>query len=300
MGLERRNGRVCYYTCERVGRSVVKRYWGAGDLARTIAKLDALTRERRKLRSLQQKDRAARLIGRGAKLRGWLTRMNGVVAEAMTAAGWHLHNRGEGRRKRGATMTTVAATTQPRWHGPELAKAAGALDAATAEKARKGDRSVVAAVDTFLDRPAAVALWGDMGRRVLHRWVTRYAGSCLTTERALLQFAADLRDRLTGPDPDALGQLVAGRGGSAWGRAGYAGLPYQKVCEKRLRLPAQHKMFLAEVESANRHLLSACRTLAKVKKAMLPDVLALVNVAPPPSVPEAIGAGAVPVLKPAG
>src|SRR5262249_48738237 len=116
MGLECRNGRVYYYSSQRVGRTVVRRYWGSGDLARTIAKLDAITRERRKLRSLQRKDRAARLIGRTAKLRDWLTRMNGVVAEAMTAAGWHLHNRGEWRRKRGATMTTVATTTQPRWH----------------------------------------------------------------------------------------------------------------------------------------------------------------------------------------
>lgn len=32
------------------------------------------------------------------------------------------------------------------------------------------------------------------------------------------------------------------------------------------------------IEMVNRNLLSACRTLAKVKKTKLPDVLAVVNV----------------------
>jgi hypothetical protein len=37
------------------------------------------------------------------------------------------------------------------------------------------------------------------------------------------------------------------------------------------------------IEMAHRSLMSACRTLAKVRRAKLPDVLALVNVSPPPT-----------------
>ena len=32
-------------------------------------------------------------------------------------------------------------------------------------------------VDAFLGNPAAVALWGDMGRRLLQRWIEIYAGT---------------------------------------------------------------------------------------------------------------------------
>jgi hypothetical protein len=280
MTLEHRNGRVYYYTSERVGRTVVKRYRGSGPLAQAAATLDALARAERKAQFPEDKDRVNRLVRRLAKHREWLSRVSGIVGDALTSYGWHQHHRGEWRRKRGVTMTTVATTTHFLWHGPELAQAAGAMDPTTAEKAAKGDRSVIAAVDAFLDQPAAIALWGDMGRRVLQRWVKRYSGSCLTTERALLRFAADLRDRLAGPDPDALVQLVAERVVIAWVMASYAELRYEKVLDKLLHLPAQQKMFLAEIELANRHLLSACRTLAKVKKANLPGILALVNVAP--------------------
>ena len=39
------------------------------------------------------------------------------------------------------------------------------------------------------------------------------------------------------------------------------------------------------IEMANRNLMIAARTLAKVKKSKLPDVLALVNVNPPTAGP---------------
>jgi hypothetical protein len=298
MALESRNGRVYYYTSQRVGGAVVRRYWGSGQLARSIAEYDAQLREDKKLRALDRKDRANRRAARAAELRDWLARVNEVVAEALTAAGWHRHHRGEWRKKRGATMTTT--TTQPRWYGPELAEASGTLDPATAAKAEKGDRSVTAAVDEFLSRPAAAALWGDLGRRVLQRWVAKFAGSNLLTERALLRFAADLRDRLAGPHPDPLVQLVAERVVVAWVAANYVEHRYHLVFEKLLGLPAQHRVFLAEIELMNRNLMSACRTLAKVKKARLPDVLALVKVVPPLPAGDTAEAAEAPDLIPVG
>lgn len=42
----------------------------------------------------------------------------------------------------------------------------------------------------------------------------------------------------------------------------------------------EHEVFVKRVELANRVLMSACRTLAKVRRSKLPDVLALVNVNP--------------------
>lgn len=276
MALETRKGRTYYYTSERVGGRVVKRYWGGGPAAPAMATLDRLAREER----LDATAAVARRRKRNAKLRGWLEGVARAVGAALTTAGWHQHKR-EWRKKRGATMGQIATTGPLRWSGPELARDAGDLDKATADKAAKGDTSVVRAVDEFLRKPAAVALWGDIGRRLLQRWVRQYAGSCLTTERAMLAFAADLRDRLAGPNPDALAQLVAERVVIAWVAAAVVEHRYAALLDKLLTLHAQHKLFLAQVELMHRNLTSACRTLAKVRRAHLPDVVALVNVNPP-------------------
>ena len=47
---------------------------------------------------------------------------------------------------------------------------------------------------------------------------------------------------------------------------------------EKLKTAAQAKFHFQRIEMANRNLLAACRTLAKVKKAKLPDVLAVVSV----------------------
>lgn len=177
-----------------------------------------------------------------------------------------------------ATMTADQARAS--WHPGELSAAAGKLDPETAAQAAKGDAAVLPAVDAFLAAdPAATALWGDMGRRLLRRWVRRYAGNCLTTERAVLRLAADLRARLAGPRPTALDVLLAERVVIGWVFLSWCEAQYEGlVAEVGI---AQQQFHLKRIDLAHRGLLSACRTLAKVKKAKLPDVLALVNVNPP-------------------
>ncbi len=280
MAMERRNGRVYYYTSRRIGQAVVRHYDGAGPAAELCARMADIERETRKLDRCEQADRWERLKRKSAKLRGWIESVNRVIGDALRAAGWHQH-RWEWRRKRGADVTALATvgTSPPSWLGDELAKSAGWLDPATAEKAAKGDRSVGPAVAEYLKNPAAAALWGDMGRRVLQRWVSRYAGSCLTTERALLVFANELRGRLAGPNADALVFLVAERVVLGWVVLNYFENSYLRVMDTALG--TQHKFHLARIDLAHRSMMAACRTLAKVRRANLPDVLALVNVTPP-------------------
>src|SRR5262249_1352382 len=59
--------------------------------------------------------------------------------------------------------------------------------------------------------PAAVALWGDIGRRLLQWWIKLFAGDCLRIQRAVWWFASDLRSRLAGPNPSALDLRLADR-----------------------------------------------------------------------------------------
>ena len=131
-------------------------------------------------------------------------------------------------------------------------------------------------VNQFLDNPAAVALFGDVGRLILHKWITRLAAEDILWQQAMLRFASDLRTRLAGANPTALDYLLAERVVLAWVFMNFCDLQYVSNIEK---LAADRSLFhFKRIEMANRNLMAACRTLAKVKKAKLPDVLAVVNV----------------------
>ncbi|MBX9624392.1 MAG: hypothetical protein K2X82_11340 [Gemmataceae bacterium] len=284
MALEHRGGRVYRYTTERVGGRVVRRYGGSGRVAALGQQLADGTRELRRLDRLGERLRVDRLEHQNARLRGWLAGVSAAVADALRAAGWHQHRR-EWRRKRGAVMgplATVPTADQVRatWFPPDLWAMAGELDPAVREKGAKGDKAVAPAVAAFVDgNPAAAALWGDVGRRVLQRWVDSYAGDCLTTRRAVWRVASDLRAGLAGPSPSFLDGLLAERVVLGWVFLAWCESQYaRRLAEQTYREAEFHHK---RIEMAHRNLMSACRTLAKVKKAKLPDVLALVNVNPP-------------------
>ncbi len=92
----------------------------------------------------------------------------------------------------------------------------------------------------------------------------------------MLRFASDMRTQLAGVNPSALDYLLAERVVLAWTFLNFCDLQYVASIET---LTAERSRFhFQRIEMANRNLMSACRTLAKVKKAKFPDVLAVVNV----------------------
>ena len=285
MGLERRNGRVYYYTSHRVGGRVRKRYRGADYPATLMAKMDAIDRGRNDFAAGEKQERLCKWQKRFARLRAALARANEVVAAALRAAGWHQHKR-EWRKRRGAAVATDLATVIGTWTPGGLETQAGALAADVSEKAAKGDRSALPAVRQYLDNPAAVALWGDAGRNLLVRWVKLYARGDLLIEEAISRRAQALRDGLSGPQPGALEALLAERVVLAWVALGVVESWQTRAFESLLDQPPPRdimtllNIFPAHVEHAHRQLMAACRTLAKVRRAKLPDVLALVNVSP--------------------
>lgn len=78
---------------------------------------------------------------------------------------------------------------------------------------------------------------------------------------------------------EALARLVAERVVVGWVALNYFESQYARQIVT-LTVPHQ-KFYLAQIDLAQRNLMSAARTLAKVKRAKLPEVLALVNVMPP-------------------
>jgi hypothetical protein len=111
------------------------------------------------------------------------------------------------------------------------------------------------------------------------RWTTVIAGGDAVRMPAVWRFAADLRDRLAGPGGDPLVLLVAERVVLAWLFAAWADGEY--LARAGSRPPKEERIHLARVEMAQRSLLTACRTLAKVKRGKLADVLNVVSVQVP-------------------
>lgn len=278
MALEQRGGGLYYYTSRRVGGRVVKRYVGRGQCAVLASRLDALDRDRREQAAFDRRADLNELREQNAALREWLAAVDGVVAAALGLAGWHRVRR-QWRRRRGATVGTLARIEQLPWVSPELLARAGEIDPATVEKAGKGDKAALQAVDEYLDNPAAMAFWGDLGRHVLAKWVEQYAGKNVVMRRAMPRFASDMRARLAGPDPNPLNLLLAEQVVLAWLFASWSDYQYAGTVGELQ--PKQGEFHLKRIALAHRNLMSACRTLAKVRRASLPDVLALVNVNPP-------------------
>ena len=101
MGWERRrNGRLYYYRTHRIDRRVLKEYVGTGPAAVATAQADAECRAARaRNRQAEQQRRDAYELAHGW-LRVLRTEAQSILAEAMTASGFHRHDRGIWRKKR--------------------------------------------------------------------------------------------------------------------------------------------------------------------------------------------------------
>ena len=113
MGWERRKGGSGqYYTrSRRVHGRVRREYFGCGDVAQLAAETDATLREaraaRRQLRAERQREERTRHDEMYAAILGPLDALDAMCRMAMRreleAAGYHQHDRGEWRKRRGAT-----------------------------------------------------------------------------------------------------------------------------------------------------------------------------------------------------
>ena len=100
MALVYRNGRPYLYRSKRRGGRVTSEYVGSGETARLIGAMEAMEAvEREDARSLDSDERKQvddlekaldELVGYGRK----------IAHEALTAAGFHRHHRGDWRRRR--------------------------------------------------------------------------------------------------------------------------------------------------------------------------------------------------------
>jgi hypothetical protein len=114
MAWERRGNGSYYYTAQRVGGRVVKRYVGTGRLAELAAQLDAVTRER----DAHEADERRRVRDELAALAAALAPLNELAdlltAAALLAAGFHRHHRGPWRKRRARSRPEEPAAAEAR------------------------------------------------------------------------------------------------------------------------------------------------------------------------------------------
>src|SRR5690349_2370095 len=96
-------GKRYFYSIRRDGKRMVYDYWGRGESAILIAQIDAIDVEKRQLERFdRQQARAqfAELASTPPELLALLAEAKRATAEALEAAGYHQHKRGEWRKKR--------------------------------------------------------------------------------------------------------------------------------------------------------------------------------------------------------
>jgi hypothetical protein len=89
-----------YYRVRKVNGRVVREYVGAGEVAHLVAQMDALEREQRLLKALEESQEKDELKALDADLKAVSERIDLAVCAALLAAGFHQHKRGEWRRRR--------------------------------------------------------------------------------------------------------------------------------------------------------------------------------------------------------
>jgi hypothetical protein len=91
-----------YYTrSKKVNGRVVREYIGTGRLADLVAQCDALEREKRLLAVFERRSLKAELAALDDYLNALAEQTDLVARAALLVAGFHQHNRGEWRKKRG-------------------------------------------------------------------------------------------------------------------------------------------------------------------------------------------------------
>ena len=100
MSWETRAGSRYYYRAKKVNGRVVKQYIGSGEVAGAMAGLESLDRERREEQRAEVKAERDRLDALDQRVADLSAAVDAALNDALTAAGYHRHDRGAWRKAR--------------------------------------------------------------------------------------------------------------------------------------------------------------------------------------------------------
>jgi len=99
---ETRNGRGHYYTrSTREGRRIIRKYYGTGELGEIWAAIDEFARVARAERAAAWSTEVDDLVELDKLVAAYVKSVEAAAHEALAAAGYKRHERGEWRKTRG-------------------------------------------------------------------------------------------------------------------------------------------------------------------------------------------------------
>ena len=119
------------------------------------------------------------------------------------------------------------------------------------------------------DSPELWQFLGDLGRRAKDAWIERATGEDALQRETLMRYVAALEQEFAGPQPSALERLLAERVLVSWLEVHT--LDPVLTGKKEMTL-AQASFFDRRRDRAHRRLLSAIRTLATVRRLVVPSL----------------------------
>ena len=138
------------------------------------------------------------------------------------------------------------------------------------KKASSGDRSVLPELRRLLDQsPEFRQLFGDLGHRATTAWIDVAAGENLLRRGALTRQVAALEREIGGPSPSVLERLLAERVAVCWLELNCLDPAVSEKKEIPLNLA---EFYDRRLDRAHRRYLSAIRSLATVRRLVIPSL----------------------------
>ena len=244
MTWDKRNG--MYYRSQRVGKRVIREYYGKGDAARLAAAIDACKGRR------VPEDAAAAALERHwspaceqlDRLRAGTRSIMGVVR---LAAG---HPRGQAAE---VTMTIQDDSVVKEMR--ELARAAG-----------EGEESAWPRVQRMLiDRPEIVDHFGDIGKVAADLWMSLYAGTNILMREVTRRNMLAWKESIAGPSPSPMETLLIDEVMVCWMQTHYFEMMHAQALEYRDSRSARDEAHRRQ-EASRQSLAESLNQLAELRR----------------------------------
>jgi hypothetical protein len=264
MGWERRGG-FYYYVRRKTCGKVIRTFMGRGAEAEVAASLEQLRRQHREQERQRRRAEQARWDAADAALARVVAATQLLMRAALRGAGFHQHQRGEWRLRRGRRRESMPTqqTTLEQLSVEEREHLCMGLG-----KAQEGDRSVIDELQAALDRHAMI--WertGDLSAQALSLWLSLAAGDNLLLRASLERTIEAMRLELAGPAPSLLEELLVGRVLICHLQVGLADIAAGQARSGSVDV---HRLLLKRMESAQRRLLQAIQALTSVRRLLRP------------------------------
>ncbi len=140
------------------------------------------------------------------------------------------------------------------------------------KRAEKGDPKALAAIQEHLDaHPELWERYGNVAAAAEHSLISAGFKGALR-EEAILRKLAAMRAELAGPWPSPLERLLVDRVVICWLQVHYADGIYVNALEERRMSSNALEFYQRRQDRAHWRLLSAIRTLAQVRRLLVPTV----------------------------